>query len=334
MKAAMPYSILWFAHVLPLYAVRFRLSPSEAMKMLLDMNLASWVNRSDDGKANNSGQSLGELTRKINPAFFQSLHAPGTVFINAYGIPEMPSIKTIYATRFGIPLCSAYSHALRMDQSSLSGCGDCEGDADDDESFMELYMALTHMLASCLQLICAMRDRKIRSCMPSWLDEELMKLFELNNPAVIPSPDPNATQFHLPPPWANIASPAEWDFDFGLKDFASSHITAASLGQKKASSSSGKQDAGGGAGGPGFCTSGISALVCMRIKAAKTDLASMRYKKGRDDVMMVERFTSCLCAGMSMSVMAKNSGMRVTGERRKRKSSDEGEGGGSDGASD
>jgi hypothetical protein len=286
------------------------------MKLLLDMKLSSWLGEGPSSK------SLREMVVKINPSFFQRLNAPGTTFINAYGIPEMSSIKSIYSMRFGIPLCAAYCHAMteRSASGGVAGTGTGEGHDDQagNEAFMELYIALLHVLGCSVQIILALKDKKIRSCMPSWFEDEMVKLFSTNNPTLLPSSNSATPHLQLALPWSNIADVAVWDFDFGLKEFASSHVKQATA----SSEATAPKRNGGKDASAGFCTSGFPSMVCMRIKAARSDLSSLRYVKGKDDVMMVERYMSSLCSGMSCSVMAKMCGMRITGDRKKRKSSD------------
>lgn len=83
MKAAMPYSILWVAHVLPLYAIMFRLSPEESLQLLASMQLPSWL----DG--DNKSVSVRQLVRSISPHFFRHWRfQAGTVAMNSADIPD------------------------------------------------------------------------------------------------------------------------------------------------------------------------------------------------------------------------------------------------------
>ena len=84
MKAAKHCSILWFAHVLPLYAIMFRLTPSEALDLLAGLELADWV----DGDKKNL--SMRDIVKGIHPHFFrQWAFQPGTVGMNACDVPDM-----------------------------------------------------------------------------------------------------------------------------------------------------------------------------------------------------------------------------------------------------
>lgn len=139
MKAADRFNILWLAHVLPLYVVRFRLSPEEAMQLLVSLKLSEWV----DGPRNGIG--IRDLVRNVSPSFFQCIHQLGGVYMQGLDIPEMASIRTLYCARFGLDLAGAYSFAM-----GVSGM-DC------DETFMDWYCALTHVLATSLQLLCCAR---------------------------------------------------------------------------------------------------------------------------------------------------------------------------------
>ena len=142
MKAADRFNIFWLAHVLPLYVVRFRLSPEEGLQLLVALKLSEWV----DGPRSSVG--IRELVRDVSPSFFQSVHQLGGVYMQGFDVPDLASIRTLYCARFGVDLSVAYGCAM-----DIAGT-DC------DETFMDWYCALTHVLATSLQLLCCARVRK------------------------------------------------------------------------------------------------------------------------------------------------------------------------------
>lgn len=84
MKAGQGTSILWAAHVLPLYVIRFRLSPAEALQQLASLRLGEWV----DGFR--KSEPLRAVVKGVNPHFFRPWAAQmGSVCMNAYEVPEL-----------------------------------------------------------------------------------------------------------------------------------------------------------------------------------------------------------------------------------------------------
>ena len=86
MHAGQKHAILWMAHALPLYAIRFALSPSEAMQMLASLNLEEeWVTGC------RKAVTMRQAVRGVNPCFFKPwvLQQLGGVGMNAYGVPEL-----------------------------------------------------------------------------------------------------------------------------------------------------------------------------------------------------------------------------------------------------
>lgn len=61
------------------------------------------------------------------------------------------SIQTLYGARFGVCLPGAYSCAMELEGLP------CE------ESFMDWFVALTHVLAGTLQLLCCIRVSDCRA---------------------------------------------------------------------------------------------------------------------------------------------------------------------------
>lgn len=109
MKAAMPTRALWFAHVLPLYAIRFRLDRQEMLDMLHTMDVRSM---NADGMMGNLSQLTSEASQSLFLFGGGSSFSSGAPYIDSLGVPEMASIKTMYACRFGISLAAAYSQVM------------------------------------------------------------------------------------------------------------------------------------------------------------------------------------------------------------------------------
>jgi len=139
MKAAARYKILWVAHVLPLYAIRFRLSAEEALKLLASLELEEWV----EGDKKDVG--IRDLVRHISPSFLQAVYPLGGISVPCLNVPEMAGIARLYSARFGIDLPLAYSFAME-----LAG-------EDFDTSFISWYISLTHVVGTSLQLLCCAR---------------------------------------------------------------------------------------------------------------------------------------------------------------------------------
>ena len=86
MHAGKKNAILWMAHALPLYAIRFALQPSEAMQVLASLKLEEeWVTGS------RKTATMRQVVRDVNPCFFRPwvLQQLGTVGMNAYDVPEL-----------------------------------------------------------------------------------------------------------------------------------------------------------------------------------------------------------------------------------------------------
>ncbi len=88
------------------------------------------------------------------------------------------SIQTLYGSRFGISLPVAYS--LAMADTNVD-------DETDWEDFMHWFLAITHVIAGTLQLMCCVRDRKVRAAVPAWLGRELDALFKRVHPLENPT---------------------------------------------------------------------------------------------------------------------------------------------------
>jgi hypothetical protein len=100
MKSASKFDILWMAHVLLLYVVRFSLTKREAMGLLDQLDLLSWL----DGKR--KSLSLAELVWDINPAHLSDAKLPGAVSITS-GVPMQLLVlpQFIFPTFIFVCLC-------------------------------------------------------------------------------------------------------------------------------------------------------------------------------------------------------------------------------------
>ena len=85
MKSASTTNILWMAHVLPLYVIRFRLSPRESLELLASLDLGEWMT---PGKKEGT---LRALVKGISPCFFApwATQTLGSVCMNVYDVPEL-----------------------------------------------------------------------------------------------------------------------------------------------------------------------------------------------------------------------------------------------------
>jgi hypothetical protein len=77
MKAGKGNSMFWAAHVLPLYVVRFDLGEQDAMRLLVDLNLAEWV------QGTKSNVTVKDMTAKINRLFMCDRSVPGQICLHA-----------------------------------------------------------------------------------------------------------------------------------------------------------------------------------------------------------------------------------------------------------
>ena len=82
MNAGRDTSILWMAHVLPLYVLRFGLSKEEAIDLLCSMNLCDWVNGCKKDVC------LSDLTKGVHPAHLTCPHNAGATCITL-GVPDI-----------------------------------------------------------------------------------------------------------------------------------------------------------------------------------------------------------------------------------------------------
>jgi hypothetical protein len=120
MKSASKFDILWMAHVLPLYVVRFSLTKREAMGLLDQLDLLSWL----DGKR--KSLSLAELVWDINPAHLSDAKLPGAASITS-GVPMQLLVlpQFIFPTFIFVCLCvcACACVVVGVEQASLvMGC--------------------------------------------------------------------------------------------------------------------------------------------------------------------------------------------------------------------
>jgi hypothetical protein len=78
MKAAKPTSMLWAAHVLPIYVTCFDLSEDKAMQLLVDMDLLEWV------QGAKKTAILKDVTMKFSQVFLCDSSAPSQGYANSY----------------------------------------------------------------------------------------------------------------------------------------------------------------------------------------------------------------------------------------------------------
>jgi hypothetical protein len=188
MAAAADTSILWAAHVLPLYAVRFDLSPAEALRRFFALRLGDWV----DGSRKSC--TMSQILRSFRSGCFDDEMRAGTTFM-ALGrlVPDMRCISTIYMTVHGIALDRAYHNP--------------------DRSFMNWFISLTHIVCCALQLLCWSREPKNAAAVPPWFQAQLVDLFATNYvtaPDIIDDPLEWRESVWLPKFGLNLFLPDEW----------------------------------------------------------------------------------------------------------------------------
>jgi hypothetical protein len=204
MSAADDSSILWAAHVLPLYAIRFGLSPAEAMRRFFALRLHDWVS----GKKKHV--TLQQATRCFRVSAFDDEMRAGTMFL-ALGrhVPDMRCISTIYMSKHGISLPHIYNRRMRRISH------------DHDDTFMDWFISLTHIVCTSLQLMCWARDSKNASAAPIWFRAQLADLFS-SNYAVVPtnpSPAPAASQSQQTSPLPSELNVEDWRENIWLPKF-------------------------------------------------------------------------------------------------------------------
>ncbi len=247
------------------------------MQLLVRMNLSDWVG---DG-GSKKGMSMRELVRGVGQGSFQSMHQAGSVCMGAYNVPEMLSIQTLYGTRFGIELSSAYSCAMKLGDD-----GEDDGDerANGRSKFMDWFVSLTHVLGCTLQLLCCTCDRKMKACFPPWLASDLEKLFASNHKQLEGITSSGNGTFQMD----------DWARQFSLKNFASRNSEHV-----------------------GDCfMQPCNSVVGMEARVARHML---RDRGGRHQTsLLVEQFMRSISHGMGLSVMAKTNGVRVCNERKRK----------------
>lgn len=83
MRAAKSTSMLWAAHVLPLYVVQFDVGQDEALKLLASLDLLDWV------EGNKKDKLLQDLTMNYKSVFLNNSNGKGQCFIHqATEIPD------------------------------------------------------------------------------------------------------------------------------------------------------------------------------------------------------------------------------------------------------
>jgi hypothetical protein len=83
MRAAKPTSILWAAHVLPLYVTCFDLEEDEAIKLLVELDLLEWV------QGSKKSVILKELAAKFNSVFLSDSSVAGRGYLHPNtGVPD------------------------------------------------------------------------------------------------------------------------------------------------------------------------------------------------------------------------------------------------------
>lgn len=171
MAASRSNSLLWAAHVLPLYVIRFDLNKDEAIQLLERVNLLQWVKGGGGDDNKNEKAVLKNFTSKFSSVFTSDADAPGQchlhestfvpdqrcdlrgcmhgclvcvhiIFVPKIQLHTCRCISSIYKQMFGIDLVSVYNN---------------QGVVKEDEGFIDWYIGLTHLLCTSLQMLCMAR---------------------------------------------------------------------------------------------------------------------------------------------------------------------------------
>lgn len=334
-RAGMKRSIFWAAHVLPLYATRFALTPRECMRMLISLRLEEWVGESNslsggEGAKGKGAATMDMLLETINIAYTDHRNAKGRVFVNAFSVPEMRSIETLYQSHFGISVRGEYARVVGPLLSSV----------EEAEAFMDLFIAYTHVICCTLQLLCCLRDKKILACVPRALVKELQGLFHANNPSsrygsyvsdALDDPEhPPPQGTFQAPDWENILCPLQWGGDFGLYNMASTYAfpsaggTRGNQGQNHGTPATATGAAAAGA--PRGAGNKLGPLAQQGLLSVAWSVAKMSLSLQKSEVMrqggyakMVEAFMQKICESVSMCCVAKTHALRMVSTSGKRK---------------
>ncbi len=88
MKEGKSHSILWAAHVFPLYVLRFGLNIREALKLLEGLDLKQWV----DGEY--SDKTMSGLSKNIRSCFVSDEDIIGSTIIHrGTNVPELRNVS-------------------------------------------------------------------------------------------------------------------------------------------------------------------------------------------------------------------------------------------------
>lgn len=196
MAAAADSSILWAAHVMPLYAIRFGLPPAEALRRFFELRLGDWVHGS------RKNVTLSQIVRAFRVGAFDDEMRAGTTFMTLGRlVPDMRCISTIYMTQHGISLERAYP---------------CDRG---QESFMSWFISLTHVACCALQLLCWSREPKNAAVVPAWFQPQLVDLFASNYASTLDDMDWDDDPIEwresvwMPKFGLNLFLPDEWEPD-------------------------------------------------------------------------------------------------------------------------
>lgn len=199
MNAGKEFRVLWMAHVLPIYVVRFDLSPDEGMQLFASMEVQKMLQRTPSGSgsastpgvvaaaapmwrtlmnaanassgvATNSRGSLGskvasslllrDVMRGVNREFLSDPHKMGCMFLDPLvQVPDTRSIQALYLSHFGIDLATEY-------KSNQPLIGFEEDSGSGQNTFMHQYINLLHVVGSAAQLLLSAREQKNSKILP------------------------------------------------------------------------------------------------------------------------------------------------------------------------
>jgi hypothetical protein len=100
MREGKSHSILWAAHVLPIYVLRFNLNIRDALKLLEDLELEQWV----DGSY--SDKTISVLVKNVKACFISDENAIGcTAFHRGVKVPQM---RCVFMHWYDVSACYLY----------------------------------------------------------------------------------------------------------------------------------------------------------------------------------------------------------------------------------
>ena len=162
--------LMWVAHVLPIYVVRFSLSPRDALQLYASMDLREMLSairniKIPPARAKSQPHSfdLCSLTRGVHQHFLSDPLLLGCMYMNPeVKIPDTHCVQGLYMATYGIDLCTEYQTVCGAEYS----LGTSAEPSADVSSFMHKFISLVHVAACSLQLLVCIRSKKVAKVVP------------------------------------------------------------------------------------------------------------------------------------------------------------------------